>query len=128
MPASKARTTLYTDAAAGDDRLAADVRCSLHTQACAELGDKGLVVLGMTREDDKSIAEFVTRFPMQFHVGTDVDGAFFKRLAMRAMPYAVLTDRNGVVIWQGDPGQLNRARIEAALVAPGKNALTCAGD
>lgn len=93
----------------------------------AELGDQGLVVLGMTRDDDKSIAEFVTRFPMQFHVGTDVDGAFFKRLAVRAMPYAVLTDRNGVIIWQGDPGQLNRARIEAALAAPGK-AVTRAGD
>lgn len=81
----------------------------------AELGDKGLVVLGMTRDHEKSIAEFVTRFPMQFHIGIDVDGAFFKRLAVRGMPYAVLTDRNGVIIWQGDPGELNRERIEAAL-------------
>lgn len=81
----------------------------------AELGERGLVVLGMTRDDGKSIADFVTRFPMQFPVGTDVDGAFFKRLAVRAMPYAVLADRSGTIIWQGDPGELTRERIEAAL-------------
>lgn len=86
----------------------------------AELGEKGLVVLGMTRDDDKSIAEFMKHFLMQFHVATDVDGAFFKRLAVRAMPYAVLTDRNGVIIWQGDPGELKREKIEAALAAPAK--------
>lgn len=86
----------------------------------AELGERGLVVLGMTRDDEKSIAEFVTRVPMQFHVGTDVDGAFFKRLAVRAMPYAVLADRGGTIIWQGDPGELTRERIEAALGAQAK--------
>lgn len=64
----------------------------------SELGDKGLVVLGITRDDENSIAEFVTRLPMQFHIGTDVDGALFNRLAVRAMPYAMLTDRNGIII------------------------------
>ena len=52
---------------------------------------------------------------MQFQIGTDVDGALFNRLAVRAMPYAVLTDRNGTIIWQGDPGQLTRKRIDEAL-------------
>jgi thiol-disulfide isomerase/thioredoxin len=84
----------------------------------ADYADKGLVVVGMTRDEDKDIAEFVKRIPMAFHVATDVDGSFFKRLAVRAMPYAILTDRNGTVIWQGDPAELKRARIEAALAAP----------
>lgn len=88
----------------------------------AELGAKGFVVLGMTRDDEKSVAEFVTRFPMQFHIGMDVDGAFFKRMAVRAMPYAVLADRDGKIIWQGDPGELTRERIEAALGGQAKPA------
>ena len=85
----------------------------------AELGPKGLAVVGVTRDSDKDITEFVARIPMDFYIGTDIDGAFFKRLSVRAMPYALLTDRNGKVIWQGDPAQLKRERIEAALaVAP----------
>jgi thiol-disulfide isomerase/thioredoxin len=84
----------------------------------AEFGKKGLAVVGVTRDDDKDIAEFVKRIPMDFYVGTDIDGAYFKRLSVRAMPYAVLADRNGNIIWQGDPSELKRERIEAALAAP----------
>lgn len=84
----------------------------------AELGSKGLAVVGVTRDSDKDIAEFVERIPMDFHIGIDVDGAFFKRLSVRAMPYAVLADRSGKIIWQGDPTELKRERIEAALAAP----------
>lgn len=84
----------------------------------ADYAAKGLVVVGMTRDEDKDIAEFVKRIPMEFHVATDADGSFFKRLAVRAMPYAILTDRNGTVIWQGDPAELKRTRVEAALAAP----------
>lgn len=88
----------------------------------AEFADKGLLVLGMTRDSDTDIAEFVKRIPMHFPIATDVDGAYFKRMGVRAMPYAVLADRNGIIIWQGDPEELTQARVEAALAAPSKTA------
>jgi thiol-disulfide isomerase/thioredoxin len=83
-----------------------------------ELGERGLVVVGVTRDDDKSIAEFTERIPLHYFIGIDADGAFFKRMSLRAMPYAMLVDRSGKIVWQGDPDALTRDRIEAALDAP----------
>jgi len=41
----------------------------------------------------------------------------------RSVPYAVLVDRNGIVVWQGEPADLHSAIIETTLDAPRLGAL-----
>ncbi|NRR30449.1 TlpA family protein disulfide reductase [Oxalobacteraceae bacterium] len=78
---------------------------------------KGLVVVGLTQDEPADIASFVKKIPIDFHIARDSKGAIFKGLKVRAMPYSILVDRGGNIIWQGDPAELKRAQLDALLSA-----------
>lgn len=84
---------------------------------------QGLTVFGMAREPPGEVAEFARRARLDYAVGSDSGGKLFAQLGVRSMPYAVLVDRNGIVVWQGDPSGLRRATIETTLRAPQLGAL-----
>lgn len=92
---------------------------------------QGLTVIGMAREipgpGEGEGAQGVAvppRVPFAYAVGSDPDGGLFARMGVRTLPYAVLVDRNGIVVWQGDPSRLGRTTIEATLRAPRLGTLT----
>jgi len=94
---------------------------------------QGLTVIGMAREipgpgpgEDESAqgVDVPPRVPFAYAVGSDPDGGLFARMGVRTLPYAVLVDRNGIVVWQGDPLRLSRTTIEATLRAPRLGTLT----
>lgn len=80
-----------------------------------EYAAQNLVVLGVTQDKTEEITSFIKKIPMNYPIATDVAGKLFKRLSVRAMPYAVLVNKKGVIIWQGDPQKLKRSQIDAAL-------------
>lgn len=89
-----------------------------------DYGGQGLRVIGMAREPPHELAEFARRVPLDYPVGCDPGGRLFTQMGMRSLPYAVLVDRNGVIVWQGDPSGLSRGTIEATLAAPALGTLT----
>jgi len=99
-----------------------------------DYGTQGLTVIGLERaaplegEDVLELpgARMVARqrVPFAYAVGSDPGGGLFARMGVRSLPYAVLIDRNGIVVWQGDPSRLSRATIEATLRAPRLGTLT----
>lgn len=86
-------------------------------QLQSDYAAKGLVIVGLTQDEASDIATFVKKFPINFHIARDIKGEIFKTLKVRAMPYSVLVSKSGKIIWQGDPAQLNKARLDAFLNA-----------
>lgn len=82
-----------------------------------DYGRQGLHVIGMAREPPRELAEFARRVPVEYPVGCDPGGTLFAQMGLRSLPYAVLVDRNGIIVWQGDPSDLNRETIETTLEA-----------
>jgi thiol-disulfide isomerase/thioredoxin len=99
----------------------------------AHYGMQGLTVIGLERAsplEGEDVLERAAvgvdarqRVPFAYAVGLD-PGGLFARMGVRSLPYAVLVDRNGIVVWQGDPSRLSRATIEATLRAPRLGTLT----
>lgn len=86
-------------------------------------GAQGLRIVGMAREPPADVSAFKRRNPLAHPVGCDPGGALFATLGVRSLPYAVLVDRNGMIVWQGDPIGLDRRTIETTLAAPMLGAL-----
>ncbi|MDQ2823002.1 MAG: TlpA family protein disulfide reductase [Pseudomonadota bacterium] len=79
---------------------------------------RGLTVVGMARAPPLHTASVVWDSPRDYALGSDPDGALSAQLGTNSMRPAVLVDRNGIIVWQGDPANLGRATIERTLSAP----------
>jgi len=86
-------------------------------------GARGLRVVGMVREPPARLLEFTQRNKLAYPVASDPGGALFDSLGVRSLPYAVLVDRNGIIVWQGDPIGLDTRTVETTLAAPRLGAL-----
>lgn len=83
----------------------------------------GLIVVGMARAPPVQLVELARRESRDYPLSSDPDGVMFAQLGLDSLPSAVLVDRNGIVVWQGDPANLGRATIERTLAAPALGAL-----
>ena len=83
-------------------------------QVYAKFKDKGLVVIGVTDEDVETVNAFMKKVPMDYSVavGDDKLGAFF---GVSGIPHALLITKEGKVLWEGHPMQLDEADIEKLL-------------
>jgi thiol-disulfide isomerase/thioredoxin len=88
-----------------------------------DYGARGLTVIGLAREPPAELTEFARRVRLAYAVDSDPGGVVFATMALHSLPYAVLVDRNGIIVWQGDPGSLSRRTIESTLAAPAVGAL-----
>ena len=86
-------------------------------------GARGLRVVGMAREPPAELAAFARLVPLDYPVGCDPGGTLFMALGVHSLPYAVLVDRNGIIVWQGNPSSLRAGTIETTLAAPAVGAL-----
>jgi thiol-disulfide isomerase/thioredoxin len=76
--------------------------------------DKGLVVIGISNEDQKTVETFRKSTPMEYHVALDSKG-LGKKFGVSGIPHAFVVGKDGKVLWEGHPMQLTDAEIDKAL-------------
>lgn len=78
-------------------------------------GGQGLNVLGVTGDDPATAAEWLARLEARYPHARDAELVLQIELGFRPLPFAVLVDPFGVIVWQGNPGELPLDEIEALL-------------
>jgi len=78
-----------------------------------KFGADGLTVIGATQDDDSdgALARFLSKFPMEYPIGLEGRPSLHELLKIRAMPYAILVDSKGIIVWRGQPELLSDAVI-----------------
>lgn len=64
-------------------------------------------VVAVTDEAAEVVKPFVARVPMDIPVALDTKRKLFGELKVRAVPYAMVLDRGDVVVWRGQPKELD---------------------
>ncbi len=82
-------------------------------------GDRGVSVVGVTREKEgqgaDKVREFVESRPMRFPTGIDDDGRTSKAMAVKSIPCVVAVDARGRIRWHGHPDHLSDKVVEGLL-------------
>lgn len=76
-----------------------------------------VVIVGVSDEPLAKVRPFAERMDMQYRIAIDTSRAFTNTYmaGVRGIPYAVLVDAEGVVVWQGHPLQDLDKAIDAVL-------------
>ncbi len=77
--------------------------------------DKGLVVVGITSEDDNLVEKFMKQVPMEYSVAQDKGDDWGKQFGIKGIPHALLVDKTGKIVWEGHPMELEDKDIEKLL-------------
>lgn len=89
-----------------------------HLNALHEtLGPQGLAVLGLTQEPVAKAQEFLARVDIRYAVGAGGRQPLQAALGIRALPYAVLVDREQKIVWKGQASRLGSAELRQRLQA-----------
>ncbi|MBY0445985.1 MAG: TlpA family protein disulfide reductase [Burkholderiales bacterium] len=77
---------------------------------------QGLQIIGISQETKTEVLPFLARIPM--HYPTAVEGKLnlHKALGVKALPYAIFVDKKGIIIWRGQPSEINDELIEELLI------------
>lgn len=77
---------------------------------------RGLVVLGVTSESPADIDPWIAEHRVAFPHAFDPDLRLQIELGFHPLPYALLIDPAGAVVWSGNPAELEEGAVEQALV------------
>jgi len=77
--------------------------------------DKGLVVIGVTKEDEGPVKEFVKEVPIHYFIGRDPTSELAGHLGVTVIPHAIIVDKTGRITWEGHPETLQPGDIESVL-------------
>ncbi len=77
--------------------------------------DKGLSILAITSEGASDTEKWVESKGAKYAYAYDKADRLGRHFSVRGIPFAVLADATGTVVWKGNPGALNDRTIEAAL-------------
>ena len=87
-----------------------------HLNELAEAyGPQGLNVLGVTGDDAATAEEWLKRLEARYPHARDADLHLQIELGFRPLPFAVLVDAFGVIVWQGNPADVPMETIESLL-------------
>jgi thiol-disulfide isomerase/thioredoxin len=77
--------------------------------------DRGLVIVGVTDEDPKTVRQFTREVPIEYSAAIDPNGKLSRHFGISGIPHAFLVNKSGQIVWEGHPMSLNDAEIEKIL-------------
>ena len=81
----------------------------------ARFANDGLSVVGLTKET-RAVAEgFLPRVGLTYPVGAAGNRPLQQVLGIKALPYALLTERRRVIVWRGQASSLNEEEVSRRL-------------
>lgn len=80
-----------------------------------KFSEKGLEIIGVSQETREAVEPFLEKIPMQYPSAIEGPAKLHTSLKIKALPYAIFVDRNGKIIWRGQPDAINEALIESLL-------------
>ncbi len=77
--------------------------------------DRGLVVIGLTKEDEARVREFVKEVPIHYFIGRDPSAELAGHLGVTVIPHTIIVDKTGRITWEGHPETMQPGDIENVL-------------
>lgn len=77
--------------------------------------EKGLAVIGITKEDEATVKEFVKEVPIHYFIGRDPSAELAGHLGITVIPHTIIVDKTGKITWEGHPETVQPGDIESAL-------------
>jgi thiol-disulfide isomerase/thioredoxin len=77
--------------------------------------ERGLQIVGITGEDKAVVERFRAHTPMDYSVALDANQALATEFQVETIPHAWLLDKDGRVIWTGQPIELDEQTIASVL-------------
>lgn len=78
---------------------------------------QGLAIVGATQESEADVLPFLDKVPIDYPIGLEGKPGLHELLKIRGMPYAILVDKTGKIVWRGQPDDITDSLI-AGLLAP----------
>ncbi|NJL19362.1 MAG: TlpA family protein disulfide reductase [Bdellovibrionaceae bacterium] len=69
----------------------------------AKFKDRGLVIIGISKEDKSTVEDFLEKTPMHYAVALDSRGKFSGQFGIQGIPHALMVDPSGTVVWEDTP-------------------------
>ena len=82
-----------------------------------QLKDTDIQFVAVTNEPFELTREFIRLRQLKYPVAVDIRDLYGQALKVSYIPYAVIINEEGKVIWSGHSGKLSKTRIEKVLAA-----------
>ncbi len=86
-----------------------------------KVNPKSFYVVSMTKENPDIVKQYLKKNPTELAVLTDFNGQTYKKYNVKTLPYGVLLNASGKVLWKGDAADIKDSDIKFFL---GKNKKT----
>jgi len=86
------------------------------TQLTEELEGTGIQFVAVTNESFKLTQEFVRVRQLKYPIAVDIQDLYGRALNVSYIPYAVIVNVEGEIVWSGHSGKLSKERIERELM------------
>jgi thiol-disulfide isomerase/thioredoxin len=84
-------------------------------QIYAKYKSQGLVIVGITDEDETTVKKFQQQVPMDYNVAINTPKSVYQQFGIEGIPTAFLVNKGGKIVWTGHPMELTEAEIQVVL-------------
>ncbi len=77
--------------------------------------DKGLEVVGITKEDEAAVRGFLKDVPVKFSIALDPTSSLAALFGITTIPHTLIVNKAGKIIWEGTPFTMQPGDVENAL-------------
>ena len=76
---------------------------------------QGLEIIGITKEDEATVKSFLKKTPIDYPIAYDSNRSFGQQFSITGIPHTVLVNKEGKIVWEGDPTSVTEKAIEDLL-------------